>query len=61
MQGLVFDIQGSRPIRLINGGTTVDTHHVDRFPKVTAWKVRLTILKSDGTPAVRKFGLYLAR
>ena len=41
-------------------GTAVGTHHIDRFPKVTAWKVRLTILKSDGEPAVRKFGLYRA-
>jgi alpha-L-fucosidase len=39
-------------------GTTIGPRKVDRFPKVTAWKVRLTVLKSDGVPEIRKFGLY---
>ena len=45
---------------LLSKGTTVGGAKIDRFPKVTAWKVRLRITKTDGgAPAVRKFGLYL--
>ena len=33
---------------------------IDRFPKVTVWKVRLTIAKSTAPPAIRKFCLYHA-
>jgi hypothetical protein len=44
---------------LLSEGTAVGGSKIDRFPKVTAWKVRLTITKSDGAPALRKFGLYL--
>jgi F5/8 type C domain len=40
-------------------GTTVGQRKVDHFPKVTVWKVRLTIVKSDGHPAIRKLGMYL--
>jgi hypothetical protein len=45
---------------LLAHGTTIGEHKVDRFPRVCAWKVRLTVLKSDAFPAIRKFGLYLA-
>lgn len=45
--------------KLLAKGTSIGQHKVDRFPKVTAWKVRLTILKSAPYPAIRKFGLYL--
>ncbi len=45
--------------KLLAHGTSVGEHKVDRFPKVTVWKVRLTILKSNPYPALRKFGLYL--
>ena len=43
---------------LLSEGTTVGGSKIDRFPKVTAWKVRLIINKSNGFPAIRKFGLY---
>ena len=45
---------------LLSEGTTVGESKIDRFPNVTAWKVRLIITKSDGFPAIRKFGLYHA-
>ncbi|HEX7470270.1 MAG TPA: discoidin domain-containing protein [Verrucomicrobiae bacterium] len=45
--------------KLLSQGTTIGERKVDRFPKVTVWKVRLTILKAQPYPAIRKFGLYL--
>ena len=45
---------------LLSEGTTVGGSKIDRFPKVTAWKVRLIINKSTAFPAIRKFGLYHA-
>jgi hypothetical protein len=45
--------------QLLARGTTIDDRVVARFPKTTVWKVRLTILKSKGAPAIREFGLYL--
>lgn len=53
------DAQVDSDWKLIAYGTTIGERKVDRFPKVTAWKVRLTILKSNAAPAIRKFGLYL--
>jgi hypothetical protein len=44
--------------KLLLKGTTIGEHKVDRFPRVTVWKVRLTILKAEPFPAIRKFGLY---
>jgi alpha-L-fucosidase len=44
--------------KLLSEGTTIGQRKVDRFATVTAWKVRLTILKSDRYPAIRQFGLY---
>jgi len=41
-------------------GTTIGVHKVDRFPATTVWKVRLTILKSDMSASISKFGLYNA-
>jgi len=46
--------------KLLAQGSAIGSHKVDRFPKTTVWKVRLTILKSTGYPAIRKLGLYLA-
>lgn len=43
---------------LLARGGAINGRHIDRFPKVTAWKVRLTVLDSDGTVELRKFGLY---
>jgi len=45
--------------KLLAQGRAIGAHKVDRFPKVTVWKVRLTILKSNPYPALAKFGLYL--
>jgi hypothetical protein len=45
---------------LLSHGTTIGEHKVDHFPKVTTWKVRLTILNAQPYPAIRKFGLYLS-
>ena len=45
--------------KLLAQGNAIGTHKVDRFPKVTVWKVRLTISKSNPYPTIAKFGLYL--
>ncbi len=45
--------------RVLSHGTTIGKRKVDRFPKATVWKVRLTILKASAHPALRKFGIYL--
>jgi hypothetical protein len=42
-------------------GTTIGETKVQRFPRVTVWKVRLTILRSAPAPTIRKLGLYLDR
>ena len=44
--------------KLLAQGTTIGERKVDRFPATTVWKVRLTIFKSEGCPAIREFGLY---
>ena len=44
----------------ISEGTTVGHKKLDRFPDVTASKVRLTIAKSQASPLIRTFGLYSA-
>jgi len=45
---------------LLSEGTDVGDSKIDRFPKITAWMVRLTITQHvDGAPTLRKFGLYL--
>ncbi|MCC6443249.1 MAG: alpha-L-fucosidase [Armatimonadetes bacterium] len=43
----------------INRGTTVGYRKLDRFPTLTARKVRLVIEKSRSGPLIRTFGLYL--
>jgi hypothetical protein len=45
--------------KLLAQGNTIGEHKVNRFSKVTVWKVRLTILKAKPYPALTKFGLYL--
>jgi alpha-L-fucosidase len=40
-------------------GTTIGYRKLDRFPKVTASKLRLTILKSRACPAIKSFGVHL--
>ena len=44
--------------KLLSHGTTIGERKVDRFPNTTVWKVQLTILKAQGYPAIREFGLY---
>ena len=45
---------------IIVSGTTVGHKKLDRFPDVTASKIRLTIRRSQATPLIRAFGLYCA-
>jgi len=47
--------------KLLAQGTTIGEHKTARFPKVTVWKVKLTILKSSAYPAISDFGLYLVK
>lgn len=42
----------------LSEGTTVGRRKVDRFPPVTVWKVRVTVDRSEGAPALAAFGLY---
>ena len=45
--------------QLLSQGTTIGERKMDHFPEVTVWKVRLTILKAQDYPALRRFSLYL--
>jgi hypothetical protein len=45
--------------KLLAEGTTIGERKVHHFPRVTVWKVRLSISKSAPGPAIRKLGLYL--
>jgi len=47
--------------KLLAQGTTIGQHKVAKFPRVTVWKVRLTILKANAVPAISQFGLYLEK
>jgi len=42
-------------------GTTIGHKKLDRFPTVTASRVRLTITRSQGAPLIRTFGLLRAK
>jgi alpha-L-fucosidase len=46
--------------KLLSQGTTIGARKIDRFPKVTVWKVRLTVQRMDDYLAIKKFGLYLS-
>jgi hypothetical protein len=46
--------------KLLSQGTTIGTLKLDKFPAATVWKVRLTILKANSYPAIRKLSLYLS-
>jgi len=46
--------------KILAQGTTIGSRKVDRFDKVNVWKVRLTIVKADSYPAIRKFAMYNA-
>lgn len=41
-------------------GTTIGHKKLDRFPTVTASRIRLTIPKSQGNPMIRRLGLFRA-
>jgi len=43
----------------LNHGYTIGYRKLDRFPKVKASKVRLTILRSRACPAIKSFGVHL--
>jgi alpha-L-fucosidase len=45
--------------REICSGSTIGYRKLDRFPKVTASKVRLTILASRACPTIKSFGVHL--
>jgi len=47
--------------RLLAEGTSIGERKLDRFPPVSVWKVRLTVLKAEPFPALRKFSLYFDR
>jgi hypothetical protein len=59
IQGYKVEAQVDSDWKLLSEGTGIGDRKVVHFPKVTVWKVRLTILKSDPYPAIRNFGLYL--
>ncbi len=43
----------------LNHGFTIGYRKLDRFPKVKASKVRLTILRARACPAIKSFGVHL--
>ncbi|MFC1539044.1 discoidin domain-containing protein [Candidatus Latescibacterota bacterium] len=45
--------------KLLSQGKTIGGRKVDRFPKVTVWKVRILIVKANAYPAISEFGFYL--
>jgi hypothetical protein len=47
--------------KLLSQGTTVGPLKVDKFPKETVWKVKITITKATGYIALKKVGLYLQK
>lgn len=62
-QVLEYKLEGQvdSDYKLLAQGTTLGASKVDRFPKVTVWKVRLSISKVKNYPAISRFGLYLAK
>jgi alpha-L-fucosidase len=50
---------GSKNWQELNHGATIGYRKLDRFPKVKASKVRLTILSARGCPAIKSFGVHL--
>jgi len=45
--------------KLLSRGTTIGKRKLDRFPRETVWKVRLTLMKKKDYPVIKKFGLYM--
>ena len=46
---------------LLAEGKTIGQRKVHTFPKATVWKVRITILDSEATPAISELSLYCKR
>jgi hypothetical protein len=44
--------------KLLSEGTTIGDRKVDKFTPVLAWKVRLTIIKANASPAISTFSIY---
>jgi hypothetical protein len=42
-------------------GGSIDGRRIERFPNVTIWKARLTVLNAEPYVAIRTFGLYLEK
>ena len=49
---------GGTEYSLLAEGTTIGERKVHSFPKTTVWKVRLTILRSEGTPAISELSIH---
>lgn len=47
--------------KLLSEGTTIGKNLVVKFPEVTAWKIKLTIMKANNYIAINNFGLYLKK
>ena len=47
--------------KVLAEGTTIGERKIERFPRVTLWKVRLTILKAEPFAAISTLGLYLEK
>ena len=47
--------------RVLAEGGTIGERRVLRFPTLTVWKARLTILQAEPYAAIRTFGLFLAK
>ena len=45
--------------KVLAEGTTIGVRQTHRFPKITAWKMRLTILKAEPSAAIATLALYL--
>jgi alpha-L-fucosidase len=50
---------GAKSWQELNHGFTIGYRKLDRFPKVKAAKVRLTILQAPACPAIKSFGVHL--
>ena len=50
---------GSKNWQELNHGFTIGYRKLDRFPKVKASKVRLTILQARACPTIKSFGVHL--
>jgi hypothetical protein len=44
--------------QLLSQGTVIGQQKLDTFPVATVWKVRLTIVKAQAYPAIKKVSLY---